>query len=358
MRYNAGQPDALGAPGTHAIRALSIALLAPLLAIALSACGTSGGADSATTITLYNGQHLQTTDALIAGFEQATGIKVQTRSNDENTLVNEIVAEGSRSPADVIFTENSPALEYLAQKSLLAPLPSTVTRGTTPRFDSSDSRWVGVSARVSVLVYNPSLIKKSALPTSALDLASPKFKNKLAIAPGETDFQPIVTSVLRAYGKTKALQWLDGLKANGSAHNYSSNEKVVLEVNNGTVAFALIDQYYWYRLRAQIGTAKMRSELAYLAPHDPGYVIDVSGAAVLASSKHQTAADRFVAYLTSRAGQEIIAHSTSFEYPIAQGVTTAQPETPFKNLQPNSIGLAELGTGQAALALLREVQLL
>jgi hypothetical protein len=60
----------------------------------------------------------------------------------------------------------------------------------------------------------------------------------------------------------------------------------------------------------------------------------------------------------SRAGQEIIAHSISFEYPIASGVKTAQPETPFAELKPDPIDIAELGTGAEALALLHEVQLL
>jgi hypothetical protein len=39
-------------------------------------------------------------------------------------------------------------------------------------------------------------------------------------------------------------------------------------------------------------------------------------------------------------------------------VVTAQPETPYKELQPYPINIAQLGTGAAAIALLQEVQLL
>jgi hypothetical protein len=39
-------------------------------------------------------------------------------------------------------------------------------------------------------------------------------------------------------------------------------------------------------------------------------------------------------------------------------VTTAQPETPFQDLKPYPISIAQLGTGAAAIALLNEVQLL
>ena len=325
-------------------------------AVALSACGSSS---AATTITLYNGQHVQTTDALVGAFEKAhPGVQVLVRSDDENTLDAQIVEEGARSPADVVFTENSPALEYLQNRGLLARLPSSVLAATPPRFDSPRGDWVGVSARVSDLVYNPALVSARALPTSVLRLAQPRYRGLLGLAPSETDFQPIVTAVLRRVGRARTLAWLEGLKANAGGHLYPSNEALTLAVNRGAVALGVINQYYWYRLRSALGASAMHSRIAPFAPHDPGYVVDVSGAGVLASSHHRRAAEAFVRFLVSRAGQEIIAHSDSFEYPIASGVATVQPETPFDALRPDPITIAQLGTGDEAVALLREVQLL
>jgi iron(III) transport system substrate-binding protein len=102
----------------------------------------------------------------------------------------------------------------------------------------------------------------------------------------------------------------------------------------------------------------MHSKIAYFAPFDPGYVLDVSGAAVLHSSTHQAAAQKFLTFIVSARGQQIIARSTSFEYPIASGVTTAQPETPIDLLQPNSITIPELGDGSEAISLLQQAGLL
>ena len=87
----------------------------------------------------------------------------------------------------------------------------------------------------------------------------------------------------------------------------------------------------------------------------------MSGAAILKSSRHQAAAQKFLAYLVSKAGQEIIANpakSISFEYPIASGVTTLAPEMPFAQLRPYPITVAELGDGAAAIALLKQAGLL
>jgi iron(III) transport system substrate-binding protein len=322
----------------------------------LAACGSSSG--SGESITLYNGQHVQTTDSLVAGFEKATGITVNVRSDDEDTLADQIVTEGPHSPADVIYTENSPVLEYLQGKGLLAPVHASTLAHTPGQYNSSRGDWVGVSARVSVLIYNPSLIAKSQLPTTVLQLADARYRGQLAFAAGETDFQPIVTSVVHTYGKTAALRWLEGIKANAGSHIYPDNETIADEVNRGAVAFGVVNQYYWYRLRAEIGASNVHSAITYFAPRDPGYVLDVSGAAILRSSTHQAAAQRFLAYIVSKQGQEIIARSISFEYPIASGVTTAQPETPFDRLQPNSITIPELGDGSGAIALLKQAGLL
>jgi iron(III) transport system substrate-binding protein len=310
------------------------------------------------TITVYSGQHPQTTAALVNAFEKQTGISVSVRNDDEDVLANQIVAEGGRSPADVLFTENSPALEYLQTKGLLAKLPAATLARVPSRFNSPQRRWVGVSARVSVLVYNTQLLSANQLPTSVMDLARPQWRGKLALAPGETDFQPVVTSVAHRYGQSAALQWLDGVKANAASHLYPDNETVTSMVNAGQVALGVINQYYWYRLAAQEGAGATHSAIAFFAPKDPGYVLDVSGAAVLSSSHQAAAAQRFVSFLTTAVAQGIIAHSDSFEYPIGSGVTTAQPEAAFSSLQPNSITLAQLGTGALAVKLLQEAQLL
>ncbi|HEX3334333.1 MAG TPA: extracellular solute-binding protein [Acidimicrobiales bacterium] len=325
--------------------------------VPLAGCA-QGGASSSNSLTVYSGQHVQTTEALIAAFERESGISVSLRSDDEDVLADQIVTEGSRSPADVFYTENSPPLQYLASKGMLAAVDPTTLAHTPARFNSPEGKWVGVSARVSVMVYNTTLLSRSELPTSALQLADPKWSGRLAIAGSETDFQPIVTSVARTYGEAAALRWLDAVKANAGGHAYPSNEAVVAAVNGGRVALGVINQYYWYRLRAEAGAAATHSAIAYFAPHDVGYVLNISGAGILRSSTHQKAAQRFLAFLTSAAGQEIIAHSDSFEYPIASGVTTAQPETPFEQLQPNGITIAELGTGAEAIKLLQEAQLL
>ncbi|MEO7123108.1 MAG: substrate-binding domain-containing protein, partial [Lacisediminihabitans sp.] len=100
----------------------AIAVVATLGAVALmlSGCAGSGQKPASTTITLYNAQHEQTTTALVKAFTAKTGIIVKVDNDDEDVLTAKIEQEGTRSPADVIFTENSNWLQQLADRKLLA----------------------------------------------------------------------------------------------------------------------------------------------------------------------------------------------------------------------------------------------
>jgi iron(III) transport system substrate-binding protein len=341
---------------------VAMAAAAGLLAASLAACGAStagsSGSSDPNQLTLYNGQHEQTTQALVNAFEKESGIKVTIRSDDEDVLVQQIEQEGSRSPADVIYTENSPALERLQENHLLAPVNSGTLAAVPSRYSSPSGDWAGISGRVSVLVYNTAKLSPAQLPSSVMDLASPKWKGKLGLAPQETDFQPIITSIARAHGTAAALAWLKAVKANAGSDVYPDNETVTAKVNSGQVEIGLINHYYWYRLREQIGAAAMHSALHFFAPGDPGYVLDVSGAGILASSTHKAAAQKFLAFLTSAAGQQIIEHSDSWEYPLRPGVAAPAGLTPLAQLKPDSSDtIANLGDGAGALSLLQQAQL-
>jgi iron(III) transport system substrate-binding protein len=219
---------------------------------------------------------------------------------------------------------------------------------------------VGVTARVNVLVYNTNLLQADQVPTSIMDLASPEWRNKIAIAPAETDFQPVVTSVDRTYGPAATVKWLEGLRQNAGALQFPDNETLVDMVSrrSNSIDLCSLNQYYWYRERDQVGADNMHSAVAFLAPRDPGYVLDVSGAGILASSRHQALAQKFLSFIVSRQGQEIIAHSQSYEYPLGSGVTTAQPLKPFSQLQPVSLTISQLGDGSQAVALEQQAGLI
>lgn len=332
-------------------------------AVALAGCASGSTASGSTTgdplagqtITVYNGQHPQTMDALVKDFERRSGVTLRVRAGEESELANQILQEGSASPADVFVAENPPALTVLQEKGLLAAVrPSTLA--AVPRTDSSPrGDWVGVSLRSAVLVYNTGRMASGQVPTSIKDLAGPVWRGALGIAPTETDFTPIVTLMIKAYGMAATTAWLKGLKANAKV--YASDEDLVAAVNRGEVTAGVIEDHYWYRLRDELGAGAMHSALGYFRAGDPGAMVDVSGAAVLASSQHKAAAQAFLAYLVSAPAQRIIATSESYEYPLAAGVTTTRLARTLAQVGP-AVPAGDLGDGRQALRLMQNLGLL
>jgi iron(III) transport system substrate-binding protein len=357
----------------HHVRRWTALALVAALALGLSACGSdtpSSGSGTSTTsgapahistvpdgnITVYSGQHEQTVSQLVGAFEAKTGVKVKVRSDDEGSLAQQLLAEGSATPADVFYAENPPALNVLDAKGLLSRTAATTLAQVPPQFNPASGNWVGVSARAVALAYNTTQLQPSELPSSILALAEPTWKGKLGIAPGETDFQPIVTTIIRLEGRAAAEAWLKGIKANSKV--YADNEALIAAVNRGEVATGIVDHYYWYRMRDEVGRSKVHTALHYFAPGDAGALTDVSGAGQTTSSRHPGSAQAFLAFLVSREGQQIIADSESYEYPLASGVASTKGLRPLADFGPSPMTISQLGDGQQALQLLQQVGLL
>src|ERR1700761_173091 len=212
--------------------------------LALTAgCGLGGG--DKTELVVYNAQHADLVSAMLEGFAKETGINVTLRNGSDFELGNQIVQEGSASPADVFLTENSPAMTLVSDKGLFAPVEADSISQVPAAYVSSKKDWIGFAARSTVLAYNTGSVTTAQLPASILDLADPAWKGQVGIAPAGADFQAIVSAVVAVAGQEKAKAWLAGLKTN--AKIYRSNVAIMAAVNAGEVKTGIIYHYYWYQ---------------------------------------------------------------------------------------------------------------
>ncbi len=328
-----------------------------MLGAALAALLLPATPRAAETLTLYSGQHEQTVDQLVDAFQKQTGIVVKVHSGEGPELANQLLTEGSASPADVYFTENSPELQLLAEHGLLAPVDAATLAQVPARYSSPLGEWLGVLARQNVLAYSTAKIEAGALPASVVDLAAPAWKGRVGIAPSDGDFLPLVSAVIAMKGEDGALAWLRGLQHN--AQTFDDDEGVAAAVDRGAVATGIVNNYYWERLREQNGAHGMRSAIHQFAPGDVGALVNVSGAAVLKTSRHKGAAQRFLAFLVSAPTQAALGRSNiTFEYPLRPGVAANPALTPLAKLSPPEIGWRRLGDDSQAVGLLRKAGLL
>ena len=309
-------------------------------ALALAACGSG---DSATgeapldpsKLTIYSAQHANLVDAWVKGFTADTGIQVQVRQGKDSSMGNQLVAEGDKTKADVFLTENSPAMTVVQNAGLLSPVEQSTLDQVSQQYRPSSGEWVGIAARSTVLIYNPSKISEADLPASMLVLADPKWKGKWGAAPSGADFQAIVSGVLQAEGADRTETWLKGLKENAKV--YQNNIATMKAVNAGEVPMGIMYHYYWYRDQALTKEGSANTKLHYFKGEDVGAFVSVSAGGVLKASTKQADAQKFLAWVTSAKGQEALVSSKSMEYAVGEGVASDPALPPLDSLQAPSI---------------------
>ena len=311
----------------------------------------SCSSDSGPSLVVYNAQHEELIDEVAKAFTKKTGIQVELRNGSDLELANQLVEEGDASPADVFLTENSPAMTLVDGKQMFAKLPPTTLDRIPDQYRPDDGEWTGFAARSTVLVYNTGQLGEDELPTSLMDLAKPAWKDRISFSPTGADFQAIVSAVLATQGEQATKDWLAGLKANGAV--YDGNNVVLESVNSGEVPAGVIYHYYWYRDQEESGENSDSSRLHFFEKSDPGAFISVSGAGVLKSSDDAADARKFVDYLTSNEGQQVIADSYALEYTLNPQVALDRDVKPLSELQPPTVDVSDLN-GPKVVSLMQE----
>ncbi|HDR2677886.1 TPA: iron ABC transporter substrate-binding protein [Enterobacter mori] len=301
-----------------------------LLSSSLFLSTQSVAADNNQGIVVYNAQHENLVQSWVDGFTKETGIKVTLRNGGDSELGNQLVQEGSASPADVFLTENSPSMVLVDNAKLFAPLDADTLKQVPAEFRPAHGRWIGIAARSTVFVYNPQKLNETQLPASLMDLAKPEWKGRWAASPSGADFQAIVSAMLALKGEQATLDWLKAMKTNFVA--YKGNSTVMKAVNAGQIDGGVIYHYYRFVDQSKTGENSKNTQLYYFKHQDPGAFVSLSGGGVLASSKHKAQAQAFIKYITGKEGQESLRTNNAFEYAVGANAASNPKLVPLKDL--------------------------
>lgn len=299
-------------------------------------------ADNDDGIVVYNAQHENLTKTWVDEFTKETGIKVTLRNGGDTELGNQLVQEGSVSPADVFLTENSPAMTLVDNAKLFAPLDADTLKQVPARFRPAHGRWIGIAARSTVFVYNPSKISHAQLPVSLMDLAKPEWKGRWAASPSGADFQAIVSAMLSLKGEKATLDWLKAMKTNFTP--YKGNSTVMKAVNAGQIDGGVIYHYYYFVDQSKTGENSKNTQLHYFKHQDPGAFVSISGGGVLASSKHPKQAQAFIKWITGKTGQDMLRTNTAFEYAVGEHAASNEKLVPLNQLDAPAVEPSSLNS--------------
>lgn len=331
------------------------------LVTALAACsGTSGDdatgeAESDNQVVLYSGRAESLVQPLIDQFEAETGISVEVRYDGTTALAALLLEEGEQTPADVYLSQDAGALGAVANAGLFAELPSDIADAVPAGFTSTDGSWVGVTGRARVIVYDGQELTADDVPDSVLPLTEPEWRGRVAIAPTNASFQAFVTAFRVLEGEEAARAWLEGLVAN-DVQKFEGNGAILDAVNNGQVDVGLINHYYWYQTAAEVGQDAMRAQQHFLAPPDPGAIVNVTGAGLLAGAAADADALELIRFLVSAEGQQYFVDET-YEYPLVPGIEAPAGLPALEDLRNPDLDLSDLDSLSETVELIAEVGL-
>ena len=103
-------------------------------------------APAADKITIYSGRSERLIKPVLDAFTASTGIQVELLSSGTTELVNRLKAEGERTSADLLITNDAGSLELARTAGLLRPLNMReIERAIPAQFRAPDNAWVGLS---------------------------------------------------------------------------------------------------------------------------------------------------------------------------------------------------------------------
>lgn len=288
-----------------------------LILLLLPACGGGGAAAEETTLVIYSGRSEELVGPLITQFETESGIEVSVRYGGTTEMAAAILEEGGNSPADVFFAQDAGALGALAGAGRLRPLPEDLLGLVNPPYRDATGRWVGVTGRSRVVVYNSEVLTENDLPDSILDYTDPKWMGRIGWAPTNGSFQAFVTALRVTHGEEAARDWLEGIQAN-APKNFSGNTPILEAVASGEVDVGFVNHYYLFRKLDEQGKS-FPARNYFFTNGDIGGLVNVAGAGILDSAAHPAAAETFIRFLLSEAGQSYFRDQTH-EYPLNREV--------------------------------------
>ncbi len=324
-----------------------------LFATALLAVAAPAIADE---VNVYSSRQPFLVEPLFNAFTAETGIKVNV-SFLKKGMTEKLVAEGKRSPADLVMTTDISRLNSVVEAGVTQSVTSDTLSANIPAdYRDPDGQWFGLTSRARVVYASKDRVKDGELTTYE-DLVDPKWKGRICIRSGTNAYNLALTSaVIAHHGEDGAKSWLEGLKAN-LARKPSGNDRAQIKaVYAGECDISIGNTYYMKKMLDDPDQVAWANSVNIIFPvfEGGGTHVNLSGMALTKSSKNKESAIKLMEWLSSATAQEIYAE-TNGEYPLKPGTKPSKlvagwgtftadnkPLIEIAKLRPASLKLVEV----------------
>ena len=327
-----------------------------LTAFALALCGTALPA-LAEEVNIYSHRQPALLQPLIDAFTAETGIAVNVAFVDKG-MTERLVAEGDRSPADLVLTVDIARLTEVVNAGVTQPVDSAVLDSNIPaEYRDPGDQWFGLTARARIVYASKERVAAGEVTTYE-DLADPKWKGRFCIRSGTNDYNVALTAAIlahhdAAYTKT----WLEGVKANLARKPDGGDRDQVKAIWAGECDIAVGNTYYMGQMLADPEQKDWANSVNIVFPtfEAGGSHMNISGVAMTKSAPNKAAALKLMEWLSSDEAQHIYAE-TNHEFPVKPGVERSALVQSWGEFTPDTLGLADVAKLRPeALKLIEEV---
>ncbi len=300
---------------SRALRWTALGVLAALAGI----MAQSTQSKAAGELNIYSHRQPFLIEPFLDAYTKKTGTKINVVYASKG-LAQRLLAEGERSPADVILTVDIARLSVYADKDLLAPVHSEVLlENVPPHLRASDNRWFAFSKRARVIVVSKAAGDANTIKTYE-ELVDEKWRGRICLRPGSHVYnRALVASFINADGVAAAEKWARGLIANLARRPQGNDRAQVKAIFEGVCDISIINNYYYGKLKTSDKSAQRdwaaAVNLIFPNQQGRGTHINISGGGVAIHSRNKEEAVRFLEFLTSAKAQKLYG-SVNFEYPV------------------------------------------
>jgi iron(III) transport system substrate-binding protein len=325
-----------------------------MLALALTSTALPVLADE---VNIYSHRQPELIQPLLDAFTKETGITTNVAFVDKG-MVERLVAEGDRSPADLVLTVDVARLIEVVGAGVTQPVTSAVLNDNIPaEFRDPANQWFGLTSRARIVYASKDRVKAGDVTTYE-DLADPKWKGKICMRSGTHDYNVALTAAVlahhdAAYTKT----WLEGVKANLARKPNGGDRDQVKAIWAGECDIAIGNTYYMGEMLSDPEQSEWANAVNVTFPvfEGAGTHMNISGVAMTKAAPNHDAALKLMEWLSSDAAQKIYAQ-TNYEFPVKPGVERSELVKSWGEFTPDGLSLAEVAAKRPdALKLIEEV---
>ena len=308
-------------------------------------------------VNIYSYRQPELIAPLTEAFTAQTGIKVNVAYLDKG-LVERLVAEGDRSPADLVLTVDIARLAEVVAAGVTQPVDSATLRANVPdAYHDPDGHWWGLTTRARIVYASKDRVADGEITTYE-DLADPKWQGRICTRPGTHAYNVgLVAAVLHHLGEDGTKTWLQGVKANLAKKPEGNDRSQVKSIWAGECDISLGNTYYMAQMLKDPEQTQWADSVRIVFPTfaGGGTHVNISGVAMTKAAPNKDAALQMMEFLTSPRAQAIYAEANA-EYPIAPGIAPDDLVKGWGSFTADDVNLMDLAKLRpAALKLIEEV---